>query len=871
MKKKLLIFGLFLLLIIPFKAKAAYSYRGTPVYISDMKSKGWITTWPEGTYVKVGADPVAQYKLKPFFYFHQVYDSSSSYSVICTNVGKNASNEETGDVPLQRLDDLTKIKDSSNNAYFTDAKRKLLEELLVNGYHYDTTNTKHINKIGDSQEDTLAMIAMQFIVWEIAEGSRTSFDTVAPNAYNPSNSAYNVAVYPNGGSNNKVGSLYYYYKKIIDDTRSALNPTDAPAFNKESYTMAWDATNKRYSVSVTGLGKYKTCKSSSTDVRIDTTTNGITLISTKPVSNVKIDCSYSVGSGTQDVFYFFKFNNVGTCLGDNSCQNLVYGTGRKVYSKNFNVNSENTKMKIKKVGMDKKELSGAKFRLTHRTTTSYTLDINANNSNATTIEKSGEYIVSEISVPVGYEKIKDFNITIDARTGKITNCSNKGTSTSGNTTCLGGQVEVGYENNVIVLKVADVAKNFKILKVDENNNPVKGATFEIYNSSNQLMKFTLYAGNVFGYNASGNLSSIRLDNSYSYPVGLLPEGEYKIVETNVSAPYRLSSNREENTTKIRINANRDMLVYDSSQNTYVASVDATVKVVNHKTLIKVKKIGGGKALEGVKFLLYNANRSSEIKCTLSSAGHYIYNENQSTGDNTIYVTNSTGYIEIENLPVGTYYFREIETIGNYVLPEGEAAYTKAVIDMTKTGQTINGSKTMNTIVISNSLATFNFYKVDEEGNYLTTGKFKLQRYDNEKNRYVDIKLIQVENDGTYDENADLFKESKDGKIQFGLTNGIATFIDMKPSTKYRIVETVAPDGYVKQPVSDTANVTLDEFGNASGLLVLTNQKVLKEDGQAQAELVVNIQTGQTKVKYAVLIGGIILIIGALVFIQRNKK
>ena len=61
---------------------------------------------------------------------------------------------------------------------------------------------------------TLAMIAMQFIVWEIAEGGRTSFDTVAPNAYNPSNSAYNVAVYPNGGSNNKVGSLYYYYKKI---------------------------------------------------------------------------------------------------------------------------------------------------------------------------------------------------------------------------------------------------------------------------------------------------------------------------------------------------------------------------------------------------------------------------------------------------------------------------------------------------------------------------------------------------------------------------------------------------------------------------------------------------------------------------------
>ena len=136
---------------------------------------------------------------------------------------------------------------------------------------------------------------------------------------------------------------------------------------------------------------------------------------------------------------------------------------------------------------------------------------------------------------------------------------------------------------------------------------------------------------------------------------------------------------------------------------------------------------------------------------------------------------------------------------------------------------------------------------------------------------MDLKLEKVDNDGSYDENADLFKESSNGKVQFGLTNGIATFINMKPSSKYRIVETVAPDGYVKQPVSDTANVTLDEFGNANGLLVLTNQKVLREDGQAQAELVVNIQTGQTRVKYAIIIGSIIIIIGLLVYLQSKKK
>ena len=634
--------------------------------------------------------------------------------------------------------------------------------------------------------------------------------------------------------------------------------------------MAWDSTNKRYALSVTGLGKYTSCTSSNSDVKVTSTTNGISLTTTKVVKNVTINCSYSVGSGTTDHFYYFRFKNTGNCSTEGTCQNLVYGSGRRVYSKSFQVSTEDTNIKIQKIGMDKKALSGARFKLTHRTSTNYSVTLDAN-GNSVSLNKSGEYIVSEINVPSGYEKLNDFNITIDARDNKITNCSNKGTDRNGNMTCLNGQVEISYSNDTIIIKAVNVAKNFKILKVDEKDTPIKGATFQIYNSSNQLMKFSLYDGNVFGYNAEGTITDIHLDNSYSYPIALLPEGEYTIVETNVSVPYRLSSNAEENKTKIKINASRDMLVYDAAQNTYVVAVNASVKIVNYKTLVKVKKIGDGKPLEGVKFLLYNSDRSQEIKCTMNSAGVYTYEENQSSASQNVYITNNEGLITVNNLPVGTYYFREIETVGNYVLPQGEAAYVKAIVDVTKNGPTVNGSRAMDTIVISNTLASFNFYKVDEYGNYLTTGKFKLQKYDEEKNRYVDVKLVQVDNDGTYDPNADLFKESDEGKIQFSLTNGIGTFIDMEPSTKYRIVETEAPDGFVKQSISDTANVTLDEYGNASGLLVLTNQKVLKEDGQAQAELVVNIQTGQTRVKYAIIIGSIIIVIGVLVFLQRKKK
>lgn len=872
MKKKLLFICLFVLLIIPFRVNAAYLYEAGRVDVDNMINAGWLSTWPDAdTQYKVGSNPESGAHAKSYFWFHGVYGSSNKYAVLCSNIGKLAGIPETEGIDLSVITNLDSLH-TAGGASLTAQKKNLLKEVLVNGYHYDLTNTNSISNIGNSREATLSMYAMQIIVWEIVEGGRTSFDTVAP-SYNPSNSAYNLLIYPNGGSSNATNTLYYYYKKIINDTKEAITPSNATAFNTDTYKMTWNPSTNKYSVNVTGLGKYTTCTSNNSNVTVTSTSNGVTLSSSNVISTAAtISCSYTVGTGTgSEYFYYFKFANTGNCSSEGDCQDLIYGAGRKTYTKSFKVKSENASIKIKKYGINKNEISGATFSLTHTTTTNYSVNISANSSAATSINKSGQYIVSETNVPVGYERISDFNITINATTGRVTNCSNKSTNSSGNTTCVNGQVEVTYESGVIVLKIVDAAKNFKILKVDENDNPVKGATFEIYNASNQKMKFTLYTGNIFGYNASGTLTSIHLDNSSSYPIALLPEGEYTIVETSVPVPYRLSSDANQNKTKIKINSNRDMLVYDELQQTYVASVNASVKIKNYKTLVKIKKIGNGRNLPGVKFLLYNADRSKTIKSTMTSSGNYTYIENQNNAGNMEYITDANGYIVVRDLPVGTYYFREIQSIENFALPEGETAYTKVVIDVNKNGPTVNGSNVMDTVVISNTLASFNFYKIDEEGNYLTTGKFKLQKYDNDKNRYVDVKVVQVENDGTYSEKADIFKESEDGKVQFGLTNGIATFIEMQPSTTYRIVETVAPTGFVKQASNDTAIVSLDEFGNSSGLLVLTNQKVLKEEGEAKAELVVNIQTGQARVRYALIIATLVTAIFALVYVQRRRK
>ena len=348
-----------------------------------------------------------------------------------------------------------------------------------------------------------------------------------------------------------------------------MNPENAPAFNTPVYTLNWDATNNRYSKEITGLGDYKTCTSNNSSVSITPTTNGVLITSSKEVRNeATITCSYTVGSGTNDLFYYFEFQAYGNCINRGACQNILYGSGKKTYSKSFAVKSEGTKLKIKKVGLSNKTLSGAEFRLTHRTTTNYSVVIAGNASAATELNKTGEYIVSETKTPAGYEKITDFNIKIDASTNKITKCTNQGSDASGNTTCMKGQVVVTYASDgTIILSIVDVAKNFKIQKLNKNNKGIKGATFQIRNSSNTPMRFSLQDNNIFAYDANGSITNIKLDNSSSYPIALLPEGEYKLVETAVPFPYRLSSKEAERTTKIKINANRDMLVYDESQNT----------------------------------------------------------------------------------------------------------------------------------------------------------------------------------------------------------------------------------------------------------------------------------------------------------------
>ena len=794
---------------------------------------------------------------------------------LCANIGKTTVDGSS--VTRYSYDGVlnpnTNIKNNSGTR-LTGKQLENLQDLMANGYQFKFTYSTIQSEPFRKSDMPAKYIAMQVLVWEVMEGGRTSFDYVtngyAPNVYNGDGthkSAYQTIVEPN----TKVLAAY---KQIIQDVYEAQNPTSASAFDKK-YILRWDKNRKTYIKEIPNLGKYTSCKATSDKVKV--TVSGTTAVVETTQANLQfspITCSYAAGNGSysDNTFYYYDFPN-GLCTSTNGCQSILHGVSLKVYEKTFHVESEQALLKVFKEDNNNNEVQGAEFTIKYNADGSskkINLATKTNPSIYNSIQRSGDYTISETKVPDGYSKINDFIVTIDAEASKVTSCSNQTKNSNGEIThCVNKQVEVTYDSSGhIIFKIVNVPKNFKIAKVDDNNKPVVGAgfTFKEYNT-NKVVKFKKVNG-VYTYDANGTITEIKSSSSNTYKIALLPAGVYKLIETSVPFPYLIPSNDEYRTKIVKMESNGSLFVFDTSQDSYVLTSEIIIK--NLRSTVTINKTGNGKNLEGVKFFLYDGNKQNVIKCSQDQNGIYNYVENQSSIDSNNFITNSKGNITIKDLPTGTYYLREVETISPFILPEGDAAYTKIKVEVEAGKVYINDSSSSHIINISNSPFMFNFYKVNEDGEYLSGGKYKVQKYDNSKDRYVDIKVSSVDNDGsTYNPKSNVFKPDTNGNTKFTLTNGIATFISMEPSSRYRIVELEAPSGYEKSEKNDTVEVTIDRYGNASGMLTLINERISKIEGDTSAELIVNISTGMDRVSYSLIIGGIIVLIGCSLFIIRR--
>ncbi|MBR4830725.1 MAG: hypothetical protein IKZ96_03055 [Bacilli bacterium] len=889
MKKKKVLYALALLLIIviPFtvvfgkKTGLNFNFlsklKGSPAqvvsgtYTYNNKSFPVKDIWGSSEIPKFYLGPYEHYGTLKSQYIHEAKTSDGKYyHAYC--IDRGISIEDTNSPSLDayvydgNFEGLTSRDINGNvSSTLTDEQIETLQDILASGYHYSEDHTVSIDKINDATVKKKIFVK-QILVWEIMAGGRYNLEEIPSccddyGSSTPLNCSYNAVIA-------QRSDLLQYYREALQaarEYRSKRNGENiySPALGK-NYTMRWDSKQQKYTTGVisNALGGYTSnCQAiNNNDITISISGDHATVTSTKPIQSATISCDYVEGSGTS-TWWYYDFPS------HPSWQRIVNGDGGATINGRFTVGTEEAQIFISKYNPEGSRLSGSKFTLTLKNDSSVKFNLTGNDGKVS-LERSGIYILTETDTPFGYEKIRQTELNIDLNTRSIS---------SSNT----GEVQASFNDteHAFEIRVVDNYKAFNISKINENNEALKGATFKIYNGSNfnNEVKFTK-SNNIFSYSTSGNVTEI-VDNNYStYTIRFLEKGIYKVVETKAPSPYVLTSKIEDRTYYIKVADEYNIYDCKSDSTCKNASltVSNTLKFKNYFTKLNIIKTGqGGLPLAGVKFILLNEAKDTYYKATLSNGTYNYSGTSTNISDATVLITNASGQINVNSLPVGTYYIKEIETIDPYVLPDGDDAYTKLVVDMKSDGPTVN-NKASCSEGISNATKEFNFYKVDENGNYLSGGKFKIQKFNDDTGKYEDIKLVSVENNGQYQAKANVFKEDEEnGKVQFTLSHGIATFVDMTPGTTYRILEIEAPKGYELANVDNSAVIKLDRKGYAKGSATIINQTKKLEGSTAQAELIIEIQTGRKLIRYGLIIAGTLIIIAGLmvtlIYVSKKRK
>ena len=721
----------------------------------------------------------------------------------------------------------------------------------VGGAYVADSSDKSVGSCNNSTT-CARFFATQLLVWEVMTGGRTGEQGYTKNPQG--NLAYQDFVKSNA-------TLRSAYNSILDDAEELSDPNRL-ALTGETITLNWSDANDRYESNNVTLGNYNYVNPLPDGVSITSkdSNNNVLIYSTKQYKNPEtINIELRRGSTTNSTFTWYKFTN------HSDAQDILMGNYGLSVSSNFYIQTETGKFNISKIDSETKELlPGSKFELlkckgSNCEKSELVSEIDLTN-NAEEVEvkvnKSGKYILRETVVPYGYTSLQEFIFKINIRNTGTVISDVPGTA----------PVNIRKDENGIYkesLVVENKPKTITIRKIDgRDNSAVNGATFQVKDENGNLVKFNLDNTGIYRYNANGSITDIVNPSSNEYRLALLPKGKYTIVETNVPYPYVLAGKQQDRETKILIDNNSDLQVYNSSTKNYDKVNNAVVTAKNFLTKVKILKVGtSGKVLPGVQFELYDSTKTKQIPLLKNAnTGEYEYSPLATSPIQII--TNDQGRATINYLPAGKYYLKETVTIDGYEITK-ENEWTEIDVVVGKDSSPVIYKS------ISNAKGEFSFYKIDEDGNYLSDGKFKLQVYNEKTSRYEDVALIYHEKENYYT----IDKTGESDIYIFTPINGIVTFKEIDAKTKYRIVEIEAPEGFVLPKESEAyVDLVVSENGYVSGNPILINKKVtVEEEASAQAELVINISTGQDRIRYALIIGGILTVIIALFVIKGKLK
>lgn len=252
-------------------------------------------------------------------------------------------------------------------------------------------------------------------------------------------------------------------------------------------------------------------------------------------------------------------------------------------------------------------------------------------------------------------------------------------------------------------------------------------------------------------------------------------------------------------------------------------------------------------LEGVKFNLINLDKEEDaedrvVKLVKEGPGLYSYISDDESASKEL-ITNADGNIEINGLPEGKYVFKEIETIGDYLLIEGEE-YTDEIAYVPTEGhiETKENKK-------EQSPKNLHLKKVDGDDNKPLAGvEFELYiRTGNE------LFPVGVDQEGKYyfkgQQNVDgkevnyIYTTDQDGNII------LTDLPDLPKGSTYEFREVKTLDGYVlvsdrTYPAEFDKQVIVKNHKEPS--IEITLKKVDENIGQALDE--VGFQLFRTKIK-----------------------
>lgn len=380
-------------------------------------------------------------------------------------------------------------------------------------------------------------------------------------------------------------------------------------------------------------------------------------------------------------------------------------------------------------------------------------------------------------------------------------------------------------------------------------------------------------------NSSYVLLETVAPKNYSLPSGRNAETRFTVTNTTVKVdevdvpnkPTSLIIRKYSDDGKLLPGA--EFKVYEGT------SCDANLSAMNQpKKLLKLKTIRDGvyeNRPEQDTDTVLTCTDKDGAKCSdiaINNMTSLTYKNYQNTwADFNESLTNDNKKVEIKEGEAliqyleydHCYIIEETKAPKGYSLPKNdEDRFTMVTIPK----NTEYVSDTYKTLI--NKPTPFTFYKYDEYNNLLDGAEFKLQKLDSNK-KYHDITVTKEETETGVFYKVD---KSTDNKV-ITTKDGKATVYYLEEG-QYRIVETKAAPGKELGKNPNVATFFVDSAGNVYGNSIIVNKaktEILSFTSSASAEFLIWNRTGQTVIRYGLIISSIVAVIVALMIALRIKK